>query len=314
MLSSSSKHFYQAHSGTFDSLEEIVLLPDNFSDYPSNTSISPEISFFSSTESPTPSADDNGPFFFDQQFQLPDFDFFAQTELNDRRDFDRGASLRGSYDSFFKNGYHSKRNFDDHAGSEYESDISSEGSDDYRLSSDSERDLESDDDIPSIRATAVRVKITPLRAVRRTVRRSYLLDARPKKSSAEEGMFNPYWRVFLNARDAPLTEEAPNHGAEDQPSEELEAQPAAPWERLTNKLSINNLKRVMSTLKASESSPQIGPLDDPPTPSIWSPPTDTIDEDIDIVEFHDVTQEAARLAAMMSFKWEFKPATTSPGI
>ncbi|KJA14601.1 hypothetical protein HYPSUDRAFT_48983 [Hypholoma sublateritium FD-334 SS-4] len=312
MLTGTGRHFYQAHSGTFDSLEEIVLLPDNLSDCLSNTSISPEISFFSSTEPPSPSADDNVQLFFDQQFHLPDFDF-SQTELNDRRDFDKDFNLRGSYDSFFKNGYH-KRSFDDRAGSEYESDISSEGTDDFRFSSDSERDLDTDDDIPSIRATAVRVKITPLRAVRRTVRRSYLLDARPKKSSAEEGMFNPYWRVFLNARDAPLNEEAPNHGSEDPPRDELEAQPAAHWERLTKKLSINNLKRVMSTLKASESSPSIGPLDDPPTPSIWSPPTDTIDEDIDIVEFHDVTQEAARMAAMMSFKWEFKPAATSPEI
>ena len=305
MLNSSSKHFYQTHSGTFDSSEEVDLLSSNFSDCPSPTSISPEISFFSSPESPTPSADDNAQVFFDHQFHLPDFDFFGQTVLNTRRDFDRGDTLRGSYDSFFKNGYH-KRSFDE--GSEYESDISSEGTSGLRSSTDSERDLESDDDIPSIRATAVRVKITPLCAVRRTVRRSYLLDARPRKSSAEDGMFNPYWRVFLNARDAPPDAEAPNRDAEDPPRDELEAQPAAPWERLTKKLSINNLKRVMSTLKPSEC-PPIGPLDDPPTPSIWSP--ETIDEDIDIVEFHDVTQEAARMAAMMSFKWEFKPAATN---
>ncbi len=311
MLNSSSKHFFQAHSRTFDSSEEANPLANDFSDYPpSPTSISPEISFFSPPESPTPSADDNAQIFFDHQFHLPDFDFFDQTALNDRRDFDRDETLRGSYDSFFKTGYH-KRSFDD--GSEYESDISSEGTSDLRSSTDSERELESDDDIPSIRATAVRVKITPLRAVRRTVRRSYLLDARPRKSSAEEGMFNPYWRVFLNARDAPPGDaEAPNRDAGDPPPRdaELEAQPAAPWECLTRKLSINNLKRVMCTLKATEYSP-IGPLDDPPTPSIWSPPTETIDEDIDIVEFHDVTQEAARMAAMMSFKWEFKPAPTS---
>lgn len=151
---------------------------------------------------------------------------------------------------------------------------------DLENSSDSEdSDFEMDEDIrsasPSICATARIVKITPLRAVRRSV-----------------------WRSSLP--------ETTSHGTRPSLAEGSSNTHPIPLRSLTQKLSVDNLKRMISPWKTSE---LVGPLDNRPRSSSDTEHTgNAAGGDITIIELHDVTQEAVRLAEMMSYKWKFEPA------
>lgn len=335
-MNGTSKRFYHGYSISTDSSDEIVLLPDTFRDRDSFTAsspatVSPDICFASNPSTSRSSSpllgdeEDHKDLFFREALRP----FDGITKLQHFPDPVhrplRSSSLRGSYDNFFRQGYQQRRFVSPgaltHAPKESDSDYasSSHSGSDFSFDSDPESDststdAELDDTLPSFFATAVKVKITPLRAVRRTVRRSYLLDkARftPRKSSAEEGLgpSNPYWGIFvaMAARD--------DHASANEGDEETQtpAQTPGQWSTLTRKLSMDNLRRII-TRKPSVVA--IGPLDNAPYNSeSLAVCTEEVDKDagvdgdasIDIMEFHDVTQEAARLAAMMSFRWEFKP-------
>ncbi|KAF8185975.1 hypothetical protein BJ912DRAFT_972485 [Pholiota molesta] len=259
--------YHQFGSSMNESSDEVVLLPQSpIEDLRrlSPLSLSSHNFFFESTcASPMPYEEKEFP---NSRYVPPDVDFFSTQEMQ--------SKFRSSFDTLQTDDCHRDWQLTD-ALDRYN---------DLENSSNSEdSEFEMDEDIrsasPSICATARIVKITPLRVVRRSVRRSSLPETKSHGThpSSAEGAFNTH---------------------------------AIPLRSLSQKLSVDNLKRLILPWRTSD---LIGPIDAQATSSSRSSSDmghtgGAAVGDITIIELHDVTQEAVRLAEMMSYKWKFEPA------
>ncbi|KAF9480339.1 hypothetical protein BDN70DRAFT_931808 [Pholiota conissans] len=264
--------YSRSEDGSIGPMDEIVILPTHSSEKDalrlSSVSLASHDFFFDSTRS-SPIPNDEHDNLISTRFVPSDIDFFANQEKF-RDPFNTREEL------------YQERTASNHSGDDEVEPYS------FLSDFDSDSEFEMDDDIrsasPSICATARKVKITPLRAVRRSVRRSSFPEAQRVRTST--------------FGDFSFTQHAPNT--------------YSPARSLAHKLSIDNLKRMISPWRASET---VDPVTPSPVLSTASSERSSFSRtlgDITVIELHDVTQEAIQLAAMMSSRWKFEPVVELP--
>ncbi|KAF8952092.1 hypothetical protein BDZ97DRAFT_2000390, partial [Flammula alnicola] len=313
--SNAMRHSYAASIDS--SSNEAILLPQLFlEDLNRSDSPSPDWADYSFSSIPS-SPDIEGRKFSMPRFLPLDIDFISNQGTNDVAP--STPSSISSFNNFIEDNYMRPRTPDFSSFRALERRDSFCDTDSYE----STRSVS-----PSICSTAVRVKVTPLRAVRRSIRRSFFKSSPTSEKNSPPGEHSIsgsslYRNVFnvLQRKDRPTG--VPNSSVEEKfTSSKSPTTSSAPYTSqsfITRQVFTEGFNEYNGPRNTS-STLAVGPLDNLPVPrrsasfsgyTTLPYPADK-EAEVEVMEFHDVTKEAAQIAAMLSFRWSFEPARTVP--